>query len=101
MPLGREKVLLGRERKISIAPLKYKVCKIELNAYNSEKSLDRHTWGASVGWVADLGSSHDLTAHGFEPRVGLCADSLEPGACFGFCVSPSLCPHALCLSVSQ
>ena len=28
----------------------------------------------------------------FKPRVGLCADSLEPGACFGFCVSLSLCP---------
>ena len=29
------------------------------------------------------------------------ADSLEPGACFGFCVSPSLCPspaHTLSLS---
>ena len=27
---------------------------------------------------------------GFEPRVGLCADNSEPGACFGFCVSLSL-----------
>ena len=24
---------------------------------------------------------------GFEPHVGLCADSSEPGACVGFCVS--------------
>ena len=33
--------------------------------------------------------------------VGLCADRSEPGACFRFCVSPSLCPslvHALSLS---
>ena len=37
----------------------------------------------------------------FKPRVGLCADSSEPRACFGFCVSLSLCPsptHALSLS---
>ena len=26
----------------------------------------------------DFGSGHDLTVHGFEPRVGLCADSAEP-----------------------
>ena len=41
---------------------------------------------------------------GFEPHVRLCADSSEPGACFGFCVSLSLCPspvHALSLSVSK
>ena len=28
--------------------------------------------------------------HKFEPRVRLCADTSEPGACFGFCVSLSL-----------
>ena len=39
--------------------------------------------------------------HGFEPHVGLCADSLEPGACFGFCVSLPLCSSpALTLSLS-
>ena len=27
---------------------------------------------------------------GFEPRIRLCADSSEPGACFGFCLSLSL-----------
>ena len=40
----------------------------------------------------------------FEPRVRLCAGSLEPGACFGFCVSLSLCPapaHALSLSLNN
>ena len=40
--------------------------------------------------MSDFGSGHDLTVRGFEPHVGLCADSSEPGACFGFC--------ALCLS---
>ena len=29
---------------------------------------------------------------GFKPRFGLCADSSEPEACLGFCVSLSLCP---------
>ena len=52
------------------------------------------------------GSGSVLTAQSreFEPRVGLCADSSEPGARFGFCVSLSLCPspvHALSLSVSK
>ena len=46
--------------------------------------------GGSVGWASDFGSGHDLTVREFEPRVGLCADSSEPGACFRFCVSLSL-----------
>ena len=37
----------------------------------------------------------------FEPRFGLCADSSEPGACFRFCVSLSLCSFPTCaLSLS-
>ena len=56
----------------------------------------------SVGWAADFGSGHDVAIREFEPRVGLCADSSEPGACFGFCVSLSLtlprsCSVSLCL----
>ena len=54
--------------------------------------------------TSGFGSGHDLTVRGFEPRVGLCADSSEPGACFGFCVSLFLCPsfaRALSLSVSK
>ena len=55
-------------------------------------------------WVAQLvkrlalgfGSGHDLTVHGFEPRIKLCADGSEPGACFGFCVSLSLCSSPTC-----
>ena len=43
--------------------------------------------GGSVGWASNFGSGHDLTAHEFEPRVRLCADGSEPGACFGFCRS--------------
>ena len=54
------------------------------------------------GWLSRLGGW--LVVHEFEPRVGLCADSSEPGACFRFCVSLSLWPspvHALSLSVSK
>ena len=60
--------------------------------------------GGSVGEASHFGSGHDLAVREFEPRVGLCADSSEPGACFRFCVSLSLCPspvHALSLSVSK
>ena len=39
---------------------------------------------------------------GFRPRIGLCADSSEPGACFGFCVSFSLpLPCSCSVSVSK
>ena len=58
----------------------------------------------SVGLASNFSSGHDLAVREFEPHVGLCADSSEPEACFGFCVSSSLCPshdHALSLSVSQ
>ena len=54
--------------------------------------------GGSVSEASDFGSGHDLTVCEFEPCVGLCADSSEPGACFGFCVSLSL---SLSLSLSQ
>ena len=57
--------------------------------------------GGSVSRASDFGSGHDLTVCEFEPRVGLCADRSEPGACFRFCVSLSLrsCPaHARSLS---
>ena len=60
--------------------------------------------GGSVGWVSDFSSGHDLAVGGFEPRVGLCAGGSEPGACFTFCVSLSLCSspsRTLSLSVSQ
>ena len=37
------------------------------------------------GWLSRLSERlHDLEVHGFKPCVGLCADSLEPEACFRF-----------------
>ena len=60
-------------------------------------------FGGSVGSVSDFGSGHDLIVCEFELCVRLCTDSSEPGACFGFCVSLSLCTfptHTLSLSLS-
>ena len=53
--------------------------------------------------MSDFGSGHDLAVREFELRVGLCADSSEPGACFRFSVSLSLSALSLlmlCLSLS-
>ena len=60
--------------------------------------------GGSVGYASNFGSGHDLAVCGFEPHIGLCADSLEPGACFGFWVSLSLAlplSHSVCVSLSK
>ena len=57
---------------------------------SSSKTFLQGRLGVSVGWAADFGSGHDLAVRESEPRIGLCADSSEPGACFGFCVSQSL-----------
>ena len=52
--------------------------------------------------MSNFGSGHDLTVRGLEPRMGLCADSSEPGVCFRFCVSLSLyAPPPFMLSLSQ
>ena len=57
-------------------------------------------------WVAesvkrltlDLGSGHDLIVCEFEPRIGFCADGMEPA---WDSVSPSLCLSCACaLSLS-
>ena len=55
--------------------------------------------GGSVSWASDFGSGHDLAVCEFEPRIGLCAQSLEP---VSDSVSPSLSapPYSLALSVS-
>ena len=53
-----------------------------------------------LSWASNFGSGHDLTVRGFKPRVGLCANSTEPGASFRFCVSFSVCPHPSSLSLS-
>ena len=69
----------------------------------ADKTLTQGHLGGAVGWASDFSSGHDLAVREFEPRVGLWADGSEPGACFRFCVSLSLCPppFMLCLSLSQ
>ena len=51
------------------------------------------SWLSQLSIQLQLRSGHDLAVAvlGFKPQIGLWADSSEPGACFGFCVSPSLC----------
>ena len=65
-----------------------------MNMYLFFRAIKKHFVGVP-GWLsqlsADFSSGHDLTVFGFEPYVGLYADSSEPGAGFGFCVSLSLC----------
>ena len=51
-----------------------------------------------LSWLSvDVGSGHDLAVGEFQPRVRLCADSSDPGACFGFWVCLSLCPSPTCM----
>ena len=59
--------------------------------------------GWSVGEASDFSSGRHLTVRDFNPCIRLCADGSEPGTCFGFRVSLSLCPSpiTLCLSLSK
>ena len=65
----------------------------------------KSTGYGAPGWLPqliDFSSGHDLEDREFEPRVGLCADCSDPGACLGFCVSLSLpLPHSCSLSLSK
>ncbi|XP_053060453.1 mediator of RNA polymerase II transcription subunit 27 isoform X2 [Acinonyx jubatus] len=75
----------------------------EAPKYSGLKNVDpsRGRLGGSVGEASDFGSGHDLAVRGFEPHVGLCADSLAPAS---DSVSPSLSappPLTLCLPLSQ
>ena len=82
--------------------LKSLSCHLFANALFFLKMPDEGRQGGSVGWASGFGSGHDLTVREFEPRVGLCADCSEPGACFTCCVSLSdPPPFMLCLSLSQ
>ena len=56
-------------------------------------------WGAQTVKRPTLGfgSGHDLTVLGFEPRIGLCADSAEPA----WDSLPTLSLPSPALSVSQ
>ena len=71
-------------------------------------SVSKINFKGAPGWRSRLGirlqPGHDLAVREFKPCVRLWADGSEPGACFRFCVSFSLCPspvHALSLSVPK
>ena len=57
--------------------------------HDAVKAKAKGRLGGSVGRASDFSSGHDLTVSELEPRIELCADSLEPGSCFRS-VSPSL-----------
>ena len=72
------------------------------NLEEMDKFLEKYTLLGAPGWRSQLSvrlqPGHDPLVREFEPRVRLWADGSEPGACFRFCVSLSLCPcpvHAL------
>ena len=81
---------------------------ILLLSFHFKCLLFRKAIPGAPGWRSRLSvrlqPGHDLAVREFEPRVALWADGSEPGACFRFCVSLSLCPspvHALSLSVPK
>ena len=51
-----------------------------------------HSFSVFVNKGMSFGLGHDLVVAEFKPCVRFYADSAELGACFGFCVSLSVCP---------
>ena len=79
---------------------------LEVEAF--QKDASKMNMIGAPGWRSRLSvrlqPGHNLVVREFEPCVRLWADGSEPGACFRFCVSLSLCPspvHALSLSVPK
>ena len=67
--------------------------------YYRGKPWKKSMVGGTRRWLSQFSvqlqlMSHDLTVCGFQPHIELCVDSWEPGACFGFCVSLSVCSPA-------
>ena len=92
---------LSKEQKQFLAPLGFGWGSKKIVVFPLKINFILGCLGGSVGGVSNFSSGHDLAVCEFKPRIGLCADSLEPGAYFGFCVSPSLGPspaHALSLN---
>ena len=79
------------------------LCSVSQRWINVKKKFffkGRGSLSVSVGWESDFGLGHDLEVSEFEPQFGLCADSSEPGACFGFCLPLSLpfpCSCSVCV----
>ena len=50
---------------------------LELVTPSSRVAFEGHLGDSVKRLTLDLGSGHDLTVHGFDPRMGLCADIAE------------------------
>ena len=84
--------------------VKTRVCWVASIWYTTVQKENNDVRNSNFGgtWVAqlakcltlDFSSGHDLTVHGFETCVGLCADSAEPG---WDSVSLSLSAPPLCI----
>ena len=100
IPWSREKMLaLTRSEMEPLNSLSRRVAFLDLRLISS-------IWGHLGGSVSpsDFSSGLDLVVCEFKPCVRLCADSMEPGACLGFCIPQSLSAPPLlplCLSISQ
>ena len=82
-------------------------------SHTPNRALKIITRAGAPGWLSRLSVRLQLRSWShsprFEPRVGLCGDSPELGACYRFCVSLSFCvphphhsrAHACTLSLSQ
>ena len=82
-----------------------KLWNLEAQIWEPWKLLKNISFGAPE-WLSQLSVWLPLRSWSrsceFEPRIGLCADSVEPGAHFDFCVSHSLslsAPPLLILSL--
>ena len=71
-------------------------CGPQLTTLSSRPEPGGTSMAQCVKCPTSLSSGHDLPVRGFEPRVGLCAGGSEPGACFTFCASFSLCSSPAC-----
>ena len=89
--------------------VKTRVCWVASIWYTTVQKENNDVRNSNFGgtWVAqlakcltlDFSSGHDLTVHGFEPCIGLCADSAEPGwdSLFPFLSLPLPCAFFLFL----
>ena len=72
---------------------KKKVAK-DITLGNADIKEKGGTWGTRVAQSVECPTSAQVmaspTVREFKPWVRLCADSSEPGDCFGFCASLSL-----------
>ena len=72
--LGKNKLLLGDLGEMQVDG------SLGMGTECSSKSIYWGTWVAQLvkRSILAFDSGHDLTIQGFEPHIGLCADSMEP-----------------------